>query len=273
LQSCSMGEFLSIQLARDLRDGEKAIIGTNSDIQVAACNLARRLHAPSLWWLSGPGGMVNADDPVIRPTADYENIANSEALLDLPLMIDFIDWKIHFFDFAILGALQIDKFGNINTVCVGPHAKPRLRGPGTVGISALCGLSKRFYVMMLRHERGAFVEKVDFISGPGHLDGGNSRVERGLSEGGPCLVVTPLGVFDFEPGSKRMRVKSLHQEVTIEQVRDNTGFELVCDGTPAVTKDPDHRELSVLREQVDSTKVLKSKCPWPSPAKTQRLSA
>ena len=273
MQSCSMGEFLSVQLARDLRDGEKAIIGTNSDIQVAACNLARRLHAPSLWWVSGPGGMVNADDPVIRPTADYENIANSEALLDLPLMIDFIDWKIHFFDFAILGALQIDKFGNINTVCVGPHAKPRLRGPGTVGISALCGLSRRFYVMMLRHERGAFVEKVDFISGPGHLDGGNSRVERGLPEGGPCLVVTPLGTFDFEPGSKRMRVKSLHQGITIEQVRDNTGFELVSDGTPAVTKDPDDRELSILREQVDSTQVLKSKFPWPSPAKTQRLSA
>jgi len=157
LHLCSMGEFLAVQLARDLRDSEKAIIGTNSDIQVAACNLARRMHAPSLWWISGPGGMVNADDPVIRPTADYENIANSEALLDLPLMIDFIDWKIHFFDFAILGALQIDKFGNINTVCVGPHEKPRLRGPGTVGISALCGLSRRFYVMMLRHERGAFV--------------------------------------------------------------------------------------------------------------------
>src|SRR4029434_5126656 len=101
---------------------------------------------------------------------------------------DLIGGKIHFFDFAILGALQSDKFGNINTVCVGPHEQPRLRGPGTVGISALCGLSRRFYVMMLRQERSAFVEKVDFISGSGHLDGGNSRAERGLPEGGPKLV-------------------------------------------------------------------------------------
>ena len=260
----SLGEFLTIQLARDLADGEKAIVGTNSDIQVGACNLARRMHAPSLWWVSGPGGMVNADDPVIRPTADFENIANSEAVLDLPAMIDFIDWKIHFFDFAILGALQIDKFGNINTVCIGPHERPRLRGPGTVGISALCGLSKRFYVMMLRHESGSFVEKVDFISGAGHLDGGASRTERGLPTGGPKLIVTPLGIFDFTPIEKRMRIRSIHADVTLEEVRDRTGFDLVCEGAPPTTIEPSDKELATLRERVDATGVLKAKFPWPS---------
>jgi glutaconate CoA-transferase subunit B len=264
----SLGEFLTIQLARDLADGEKAIVGTNSDIQVGACNLARRMHAPNLWWVSGPGGMVNADDPVIRPTADFENIANSEAVLDLPVMIDFIDWKIHFFDFAILGALQIDKFGNINTVCVGPHERPRLRGPGTVGISALCGLSKRFYVMMSRHERGSFVEKVDFISGAGHLDGGNSRTERGLPSGGPKLVVTPLGIFDFEPLEKRMQIKSLHAGVTLEEVRDRTGFDLTCEASPPITVEPTDRELATLREAVDTTGVLQAKFPWPSDRRT-----
>ena len=264
----SLGEFLTIQLARDLADGEKAIVGTNSDIQVGACNLARRMHAPNLWWVSGPGGMVNADDPVIRPTADFENIANSEAVLDLPVMIDFIDWKIHFFDFAILGALQIDKFGNINTVCVGPHERPRLRGPGTVGISALCGLSKRFYVMMLRHERGSFVEKVDFISGAGHLDGGASRTERGLPSGGPKLVVTPLGIFDFKPVEKRMQIKSLHAGVTLEEVRDRTGFDLACEASPPITVEPTDRELATLREAVDTTGVLQAKFPWPSDRRT-----
>ena len=244
----SLGEFLTIQLARDLRDGEKAIVGTNSDIQVGACNLARRLHAPRLWWVSGPGGMV----------------------IDLPTMVDFIDWKIHFFDFAILGALQIDKFGNINTVCVGPHERPRLRGPGTVGISALCGLSKRFYVMMLRHERGSFVEKVDFISGAGHLDGDDSRTEKGLPSGGPKMIATPLGLFDFTPREKRMRVQSLHAGVTLEEVRDRTGFDVICEGSPPTTVEPTALELSTLRERVDSTGVLRAKFPWPSSAGTLR---
>ena len=143
-QACAMGEMLAVLLARDMADGERAIVGTNSDIQVAACNLARQRQAPHLWWVSGPGGMTNPSDGIIRPAADAENIAVAEAVMDLPQMIDFIDWQVHFFDFVILGALQTDRFGNINTVCMGDHKEPKLSGPGAVGIRALCGLSRRF---------------------------------------------------------------------------------------------------------------------------------
>lgn len=263
VEHCAMGEMLAVLLARDMADGEKAIVGTNSDIQVAACNLARALHAPQLWWVSGPGGMTNPSEGVVRPAADPENIPVASSQMDLPMMIDFIDWQVHFFDFAILGALQADRFGNINTVVVGDHAAPRLRGPGTVGISALTGLSKRFYIMMTRHDRGAFVEKVDFVCGVGHKDGGTSRTDFGLPEGGPRLVVTPLGVFDFSEDSKAMRVKSLHPGVTLEEVRDNTGFDLAVEGTPPITDLPSENELTVLRREVDSTGVLAAKFPWP----------
>lgn len=257
----STGEFLAVVLARDLGDGEKAIIGTNSDIQLAACNLAQRLHAPNLWWVSGPGGMVNPRREMLLSTADFENIESAEAWLDLPNMVDFIDWQIHFFDFAILSAIQIDRFGNINTVAIGDHAKPKLRGPGVVGIAALTGLSKRFYVVLTRHDKSAFVPKVDFISGPGYLDGGNSREERGLPPGGPKLIVTPLGVFDFVPGSRAMRIKSLNPGVSLEQVRDSTGFDLVVDGTPPVTPVPAAAELEILRARVDSKGALRKKFP------------
>jgi glutaconate CoA-transferase subunit B len=259
----AMGEMLAVLLARDMADGEKAIVGTNSDIQVAACNLARQRQAPHLWWVSGPGGMTNPSDGIVRPAADAENIAVAEAVMDLPQMIDFIDWQVHFFDFAILGALQADRFGNINTVCIGEHTRPRLRGPGTVGISALCGLSRRFYIMMTRHDRGAFVPKVDFICGAGHLDGGTSRTDRGLPAGGPKLVVTPLGVFDFEPQSKAMRIRTLHEGVTLEEARDNTGFDLAAPDTVARTAPPTAEELFLLRRLVDSTGVLARKFPWP----------
>lgn len=262
----ALGEMLAVLLARDMADGEKAIVGTNSDIQVAACNLARQRQAPHLWWVSGPGGMTNPTEGIVRPAADAENIAVASAVMDLPQMIDFIDWQVHFFDFAILGAIQTDRFGNINTVCVGDHARPKLRGPGTVGISALCGLSRRFYIMMTRHDRGAFVPKVDFICGAGHMSGGTSRTDAGLPEGGPRLVVTPLGVFDFEPTSKAMRVKSLHQGVTIEEVRDNTGFDLAVPDTAPRTANPTDEELFLLRRTVDSTGVLARKFPWPKAA-------
>ena len=75
-ESPSTGEMLAVLLARDMADGEKAIIGTNSDIQVAACNLARQLQAPHLWWVSGPGGMTNPVRDHLPSTADSENIAS-----------------------------------------------------------------------------------------------------------------------------------------------------------------------------------------------------
>ncbi|MDB5817290.1 MAG: 3-oxoadipate--succinyl-CoA transferase subunit [Rhizobacter sp.] len=257
----STGEMLAVLLARDMADGEKVIIGTNSDIQLAACNLAREMQAPRLWWVSGPGGMVNPVSDRLMSTADFDNLESSEAWMDLPNMVDFIDWQIHFFDFAILSVVQVDQFGNINTVVVGDHAKPKLRGPGTVGISALTGLSKRFYVVVTRHDPSAFVKKVDFLCGVGHLNGGTSREDGGLPSGGPALVVSPLGVFDFEPVSKAMRVRSINPGVTLAQVREATGFELVVDGTPPVTDMPTVQELSILRTKVDVRGNLRRKFP------------
>ena len=259
VEAPALGETLAVLLARDIADGEKVIIGTNSDIQLAACNLAREMQAPRLWWISGPGGMVNPRRNHLLSTADFENIESSEAWMDLPNMIDFIDWQIHFFDFAILSALQVDRYGNINTVCVGDRARPKVRGPGTVGISALCGLAKRFYIVLTRHDRSAFVPRVDFICGAGHLSGGDSRQQAGLPAGGPKLVVSPLGVFDFVPDSKAMRVRSLHPGVTLEQAQDATGFELVVDGTPPTTTMPTEHELALLRTRVDTRRTLQRK--------------
>jgi glutaconate CoA-transferase subunit B len=72
-------------------------------------------------------------------------------------------------------------------------------------------------------------------------------------------VLSPFGVFDFEPVSKRMRVMSLNPGVTLDQVQKATGFELAIDGIPPVTAMPTAEELRVLRENVDSTGVLRER--------------
>ncbi|MCC7288030.1 MAG: hypothetical protein IT503_17790 [Burkholderiaceae bacterium] len=253
----SMAEVLAVLLAREIADGEKAIIGTNSNIQLAACNLARLMQAPRLWWISGPGGMVNPIRDDLISAADFDNIESAEAWMDLPNMVDFIDWRIHFFDFAILSALQVDRFGNINTVVVGEQSRPKVRGPGTVGISALCGLARRFDVFIANHNRSSFVPKVDFLCGPGHMDGADSRERWGLPAGGPRFVMSNLGVFDFEPQSKAMRIKSIHPGVTLEKVRACTGFALVVGDDPLPTRWPSEEELDLLRDRVDSRGALR----------------
>src|SRR5260370_24889993 len=110
----ALGEMLAVLLSRDMADGEKAIVGTNSDIQVAACNLARQRQAPHLWWVSGPGGMTNPTEGIVPPAADAENIAVAQAVMDLPQMIDFIDWQAPLFHLASRGLPQPAPLRNIH---------------------------------------------------------------------------------------------------------------------------------------------------------------
>ena len=252
-----LGELLACVLARSLRDGELGILGTSSPIAVAACNLAQR-RGRWVSWMSRPLGVLDPRTDRLLGTADERLIATSSAFLDLPGTVDFVAWRPHFFDFAVLEGLQVDRHGNLNTVCVGPHDKPRFRGPGTLGASALAGLSRRFMVLVTRHEPSVLVETVDFRSAVGHHRGGRTReTELGLPPGGPDLVVTPLGCFDFDPESKAMRVQSLHPGVSVEDARARTGFELAVEGAPPVTEAPTEEELRLLRLSVDQDGLLR----------------
>jgi len=254
----SIAELQAVVLARELADGEVGIVGTASDVQVAACNLARALHAPSLSWISGPLGTVNAGGGTLLSTADARLIRYAEAMVDLTAMIDVIDWRPGFFDFAILGAMQVDRFGNLNTVVIGEHARPKVRGPGIIGTSPLAAFARHLFVLLTRHDRHNLVERVDFVSAVGHYRGGTSRHdELGLQTEGPRLVVTPLAALDFHPMTRAMRLRSVHPGVTVNEVVARTGFALDIPADVPTTPPPTPRELAVLRRGVDRTGVLR----------------
>jgi glutaconate CoA-transferase subunit B len=103
-------------------------------------------------------------------------------------------------------------------------------------------------IVAMKHEKRRFVERVDFITSPGFLHGGDSRRASGLVAGGTFRVVTDLAVFGFEPARGRMQVISLNPGVTREQLQDNTGFALEFSARPGVTEPPTDHELKVLRE-------------------------
>ena len=255
-------ELLAVLLSRELRDEEAGILGTKSEIGYAACRLAQHFAAPGLWVMSGPSGVVNPGLDRILPIADDGLVPGSEALLELSDNIDAIDWSHRFFDFAILGGMQVDRFGNLNTVAIGGWQRPKVRGPGAIGASVLAAHAGRFFILMPQHNQRVFVPAVDFVSALGHGRTGVERRELQLPGAGPELLMSPIGVFDFSPDSKALRLKALAPGVTLDQAVSATGFPLELESeAPPTVRPPTSEELRILRTKVDTSGVLRGSQP------------
>lgn len=254
---CSAAEMLAVFLARELEDEEVGILGTRSEVAYTACRLAQRLQAPGLWFMSGPSGVVNPGGPVLAPIADYSLFPGAEAHSELTDNIDAIDWSRHFFDFAVLGGLQVDRFGNLNTVVVGDWNRPRLRGPGAIGASVLAAHAGHFFILMQDHSPRSFRPEVDFISAIGYGRTGTERDKLGLPGEGPRLLLSPLGLFDFDESTRQLRIRTLREGVSVADVQDRTGFTVLTpEGSIPVTPPPTARELELIRTEIDRSGQL-----------------
>ena len=259
LMAPSIAEFTAILLSRQLKDEAVGILGTRSEIAEAACALAQATHAPGLWYMSGPSGVVNPRHGELRPIADDALIQGAEALLELSDNIDMIDWSRRTFDFAVLGGIQVDQFGNLNTVAVGTWANPKLRGPGAIGAGVLAGHAGEYFIVMNEHTTRNFRPHVDFISALGFGRTGRERAALGLPGRGPQLLISPFGVFDFTEDEHRLRVRTVHPWSSLEEIRANTGFDLAEAAEVSSTTQPRPDELETLRTAVDRTGVLRQK--------------
>ncbi len=261
-------EILTVTLAHDLKDGEVGFTGLTTgnatarfatSIPLAAAELARRTHAPNLTiMLSGSFHNPNLGRLTSLPDSEFD-----EDLRDLECEAQSKGFPNHTWsikrgdiDFGFSSGAQVDRRGNINSVCIGDYHKPKTRLIGPVLQPEHMSLFGREYIMMPVHEPRRFVERVDFISGVGYPGGLAGRRELGLDWGGPELVFTPKCIFDFDKEVGQMRVKSIHPGISQEDVRGSTGFDLgPLDDVPE-TPIPSAEEVEILRRQVDPHGLL-----------------
>lgn len=236
----STAELMAVVMARQLRPREVAIMGAVSALPQAACRLAQLTSAPGLWFIAGGSGAVNPRlDPLVASSCD-ERLLDADAVMTLPDVI-LVEGRGDLIDVFFAGGLQIDARGNCNLGPVGPWSHPTLRGPGGVGLPFV-SRAGRVVIYSMSHDRRTFVERVDFVSGPGF------PVDHGtLPGGGPSLIVTPLCTMDFDPGTHVARLATLHPGVTIDQVLEATGFPPVVPARLETTPPPTAEELSILR--------------------------
>ena len=238
-------ELLAVMGARELRDNTTVFAGVGAPMM--ASGLAQRMHAPRLTMVI-EGGIVGPKwKPGSLPISTNEMRAAYRAQM-LPGITDaFLLAQRGFLDVGFIGGAQIDRYANLNTSAIGgSYDRPKVRLPGTGGANDITSLCREVIVLTV-HEKRRFSETVDFITSPGWLTGGDSRRASGLLFGGVSRVVTTLGLFGFEPESRRMRLEALHQGVSVDDVKTATGFEVLVSDQVTTTKPPSDEELGILR--------------------------
>ena len=246
-QEYTPSELLICLASRVMEDESTAFIGTG--IPMLAASLAQNMHAPNLipiFEFGGTGAILEKLPLAVGDMRTFNKGIAASGICDIMETA-----QRGFVEFGFLGGAQIDAYGNLNSTVIGDHAKPKVRLPGSGGANDVGSCCWRTIAIM-RHDKRRFLEKIDFVTTPGYLDGPDSREEAGLPKGsGPYRVVTNLCVMGYDDESKRMKLLSLNPGVTKEEVIENTGFELLFADEITQNQPPTAEELKILREQVD----------------------
>ena len=237
-------EMMAITAARALRDGMTCFVGIG--LPSEAANLARASHAPGLT-LIYESGTIGAKPPALPLSIGDGVLAETaDAVVSVPEIFNY--WlQPGRIDVGFLGAAQIDRFANINTTVIGPdYAHPAVRLPGAGGAPEIAA-SCREVIVVLRQNRRAFVDRVDFVTSVGFGDGPGSRQRLGLTGAGPQKVITDLGVLEPDPATCELRLTGTYPGTIVADIKAATGWDLQVAADLRELPPPTEAELAALR--------------------------
>ncbi len=264
----TIDELMAVCLARTIKDKNVVFNGVAVALPFTAIILAKKTHAPNCIFLGGLTAGVNPDPPFLAPTS-----ADSVMLEKCTVKIS----KSEIFDLArqgrldriFFGGAQIDQYGNLNNTVIGDLDNIKVKLPGGAGASTLSCQAKNFTIWCPRHRavttsKGkiyTLVNIVDFVTTFGQRNAeGITRRDMGLRGGGPDCLVTNLGVFDLDPKELKLRLKHYHPGITIEEIQENTEFELIVSDDCCETPLPTKEEIKIIRD-IDPLEIRKREFP------------
>lgn len=246
-------EMMAIMAAREIQSGDIVFCGTG--ISIIAAMAAKQINAPESIIFFETGAidssleeipMAVADPRVMFGAASNSGLLEAFATMQNPNTGDRV--------IGILGSAQVDKYGNLNSTCIGNYLHPKTRFSGSGGACDVASFVSRC-IIFTQHEKRRFPVKLDYLTSPGYLDGPGARERVGLKPGGPTAVITNLGVMYFDDDTKEMYLACYYPGVTPQNILDN--MEFAVDISRAVeAAPPTERELKILREKVDPHKLI-----------------
>ncbi|MCE5210992.1 MAG: glutaconate CoA-transferase [Deltaproteobacteria bacterium] len=238
----TLDELLAIAVAREINDYENVVLGVG--VPMTAGALAKALFAPHAT-LMMESGIVD-----IRPLLSLNNIADAHSCRGFSFSTDlfsaFTVTYRGFVDVCFLGVGQVDKYGNLNTTAIGDYEKPTIRLPGSGGAADFIAYSKRTVLTM---RGGTFVNKLDYFTSPGYLEGGDSRDKTGLfpKGSGPSALISTKGIFRFDPVTKEIYLAQIHPGVKLEAVKKDIPWDLKVAADLSETQRPTDNEIDFIR--------------------------
>jgi len=240
-------ELMIVSASRALKGNRVVFVGVG--MPNIACNLARRSHSPDLELVYESG--IFGANPARLPLSIGDPTLVSDSISAVSMADLFMLYlQGGLVDVALLGGAQIDKYGNLNTTVIGPYDKPKIRLPGSGGACEIAINAKKTLIIM-RLKKRAFVEKLDFLTSPGHLEGGNSRQNLGIPGAGPAMVITDRALFVFDDATGEMTLTEVAPGESIESIQAEISWPMKISADVKEMVAPRADELDLIREKLD----------------------
>lgn len=241
-------ELMVVEASRHISDGDNVLVGTG--LPMVAGLFAQKNHALNMCYIVETGPIAPDVIPtpisVSDPRVMYRAVRHGSLLDALGGVL-----QRGLVDVAFLGGAQIDRFANVNSTVIGDYDNPKVRFPGSGGANDLASHARKILIIA-PHEKRRFPDRCDYITSPGYIDGPEGRKRAGLSMAYPDIfVITDLAVMAIDKAQGVLSVVKLMPGVSMDQVRENTGFEPLVPSEVGTVEAPSERELRILRDEVD----------------------
>ncbi|MHA1945683.1 MAG: CoA-transferase subunit beta [Candidatus Hodarchaeales archaeon] len=247
-----------VSLARDMKDYETCYTGVAIPSAVIAIQLARMTHAPNLdffyaaYWISPDFDMDLFT--VMTDEEEYvKSISKAKGFSTLHQLYQYWEGPMRTLSFGMIRPAQIDQYGNLNNSFIGSPSQPKFRFPGGAALGDIINTCQHVLAYIPRHDTRTLVEKVDFITGRGASPEWRKKVGLDMYKGVTTLV-SDLAVLEFDEVGM-MRVRSIHETSSIEEVRENTGFHINIPEDVPTTIPPTEKEMDILQNEVDPLNI------------------
>jgi glutaconate CoA-transferase subunit A len=245
----TIDELLAVCLSREYDNESICSVGSVSPLAMVSYLLAKKTHSPGLTIIALNGGFIDIDfHPMSLTAAEPLEFGSAKVIWGG-------DETYHWYyqqgriTHEVITTAQVDQRGRTNNAWISTGSK-RLRLPGQGGMADVANLHRNFTLYLTRHSRERFVEAVDFCTASRGLLTNEERRAAGLPPG-TVRLISDLGLFELSHQDRRFRLVSLHPGVTLDQVREQTGGELLVSESLTTTEPPTAEQLRQMREEID----------------------